>query len=154
MIILLLALVACEDSERVAEKKRAEQAHAERTAKLKAEADAEQELMRAPERAIPVLQQRMSGWLTVSEGVAIVVDEKSYSAAQVYALPLRGEWLVSCGRSGIDVAITNLASEYIIVRRLTRAQLTADECRPLAAAVGARLQALGGKVPNEKAGPH
>ena len=139
--ILLLALLSCEDPSRVTEKKRSEEARAERLAKQKAEDDSERDLMKSPVRAIPELQRRMSDWLTVSDGVATLVVGSTYSW-RVHAVPARSSWLVSCNSGGIEIAIVNGASEEALMKQLTRTSLTNDECRPLAAAVGQHMLRL------------
>jgi len=141
--VLSLALLGCEDQNRVAEQKRVEQTRVERDAKRKAEDEAERDLMKSPALAIPELQKRLSDWLTVSEGVATIVVGSSY--ARVHAMPARSSWLVSCDSGGIEVAITNGASEEVHVRRLTRARLTNDDCRLLASAIGKHMVGLLGK---------
>jgi hypothetical protein len=133
--------LGCEDQSQVAEQKRTEQAA--QTARWKAERDAEQSLMKTPALAIAMLQERLSSWISVSDGVAVIVGEGSVPS--LHALPTRSPWLVSCGTSGIEVTITHWAGEDLIVRRLTRAPLTAEECRPLVSAVGQKMLALLGK---------
>jgi hypothetical protein len=141
LTIALIALLGCEDGTREGEKK----AQAERVAKVKAENDAETALMKSP-NAIPELQKRLSDWLTVSDGVAVVVGESYWG---VYALPAPKSWVVSCSSGGITVEImVTRASEanYRYEKSLTRARLSNSECRSLAAAVGKQMQDLLGKL--------
>jgi hypothetical protein len=141
MVSTLLVLLGCEDQNRVAEKRRAEGARIEREAKLKAEYENERELMKYPALATAELQKRISDWLTVSDGVATIV-EGSNSYPRVHTMSARSSWLVSCSSGGIEIAISNQASENVLVKQLTRAPLSKEECRLLAEAVGKHMLRL------------
>jgi hypothetical protein len=154
LAISLIVLVACEDSERVAEKKRAEQASAEKAVKYKAERDAERDLMKSPALAIPELERRLSGWLEVNGGLATVVERGTGGRfITMHTVPATTPWVVTCSWLGIEVRFGlwyelnsdghgGGATNELISKQLTRVSLTEDECRPLVAAVGQRMVAL------------
>lgn len=156
ILIFSVMLPSCEDQERAAEQKRAAEASAERAAKRKTERDAERRLMTTPAEAVPELERRMSNWLSVSNGVAIVVSERQGGFALVHSLPATSPWLVTCSRSGLEVkfghwfelgagpnegAVTN----ELVSKELTTVALTEEECRPLVDAIGQRMQAVLGR---------
>ena len=98
--------------------------------------------MKTPALAIPELGVRLSNWIAVSDGVALIVGEGD----RLHALPARNPWYVTCGSDGIEVTITHWASsDDPIMTHLTRASLTKEECRPLVLAVGKQLLGLFGK---------
>lgn len=153
--ISVLLPLGCDDRGRAAKEKKVERESTEREAKRKAVHDAERNVMKTPSLAVPEIERRLSGWLTVDNGVLIVRDANNH---QVHALPAASPWLVTCGRLGIEIRLGHWfelePSRYegagpitneLVTGQLTTIALTEEECRLLVSAVGQKMLALLGR---------
>src|SRR6478736_6147309 len=124
--------------------------------------EAEARLMADPVAGATALEQRIGEWLEVRDGLILVKGEAfSWRAGRkaessrlpLFAMSANTPWYVKCDAGGIAVTLgtwsdvrgdwdKEVESEAAFSAELTRAGLTAEQCRALAPAAGKKLLAM------------
>jgi len=160
--IALVALANCGEGDRAkaeAEKAKKSQEEAERSARYKAEREAESSLFADPTNAEATLNRRIDDWITRQGGLILVRGEWSSSQrpargiAAWNSMPSTMPWFIRCGRGGLSINLGNwrdtggrpdeeVTTGNVFGLYVTNAPLSDDQCKELVIRAGKKMLAI------------
>ena len=96
-----------------------------------------------PAQLSDLLEKRIKGWLTVTNGLLVVGEDRGTRTFSLYSMPLDTPWRLRCEGGELELTLGPWSDgDTMLTKTLMTARLSEDQCRTLVIAAGEKMLAL------------